>query len=317
MTRVAVLALPGGLASSLAITLDALETANQVSVNGGRKAPFEVVTVRADRGVAPTLGRGDLLIIPGLGTRSEAELMAGLATPAVRRAARIAVEAHGAGACVAASCASTFILAQAGLLSGRRATTTWWLAPVFRRLHPDVDLAPDQIVVADWPIATAGAAMAQMDLMLAVIGKFASPGLSEACARYLLLDQRRSQAPYMAVSFLAGQDAQIARAEAWAREHIARDFSMDELAAAAGLAPRTFARRLASVCGLSPVKFAQRLRMEAAERLLETTRLSVDEVARRVGYAEPSTLRRLIRREARRSPAELRRPAKLAGKPPR
>ncbi|MFD3262880.1 GlxA family transcriptional regulator [Phenylobacterium ferrooxidans] len=308
MMRVVVLALPGGLASSLAITLDALETANQVSLGGGRQAPFEVTTLRPDRGAPPGLGRGDLLIAPGLGTRSEAELIAGLATPAVRRAARIAADAHAAGASVAASCASTFILAQAGLLSGRRATTTWWLAPVFRRMHPDVDLAPDQIVVADWPIATAGAAMAQMDLMLAIIAKFASPGLSEACARYLLLDQRRSQAPYMAVSFLAGQDAQIARAEAWAREHIARDFSMDELAASAGLAPRTFARRLASVCGLSPVKFAQRIRMEAAERLLETTRLPVDEVARRVGYAEPSTLRRLIRREARRSPAELRRP---------
>ncbi|CAN5865819.1 hypothetical protein BH11PSE1_BH11PSE1_11830 [soil metagenome] len=307
MTRVAVLALPGGLASSLAITLDALDTANQVSLNGGRQAPFEVLTVKAERGTPTALGRGDLLIIPGLGTRSENELIAGLATPAVRRAARIAALAHAAGACVAASCASTFILGEAGLLSGRRATTTWWLAPVFRRLHPDVDLVPDQIVVADWPIATAGAAMAQMDLMLAVIAKFASPGLSEACARYLLLDQRRSQAPYMAVAFLAGQDPQIARAEAWARAHIARDFSMDELAAAAGLAPRTFARRLASVCGLSPVKFAQRIRMEAAERLLETTRLSVDEVARRVGYAEPSTLRRLIRREARRSPAELRR----------
>ncbi|WP_340646037.1 helix-turn-helix domain-containing protein [Phenylobacterium sp.] len=308
MTRVAVLALPGGLASSLAITLDALETANDVSLRGGRKAPFEVIAVRAERGGMPELGRGDLLIMPGLGVRSEAELIEGLATPAVRRAARFAAQAHMAGACVAASCASTFILAQAGLLSGRRATTTWWLAPVFRRLHPEVALVTEQIVVADWPIATAGAAMAQMDLMLAVVAKFASPGLSEACARYLLLDQRRSQAPYMAVTFLAGQDAQISRAEAWAREHIARDFSMDELAAAAGLSPRTFARRLASVCGLSPVKFAQRIRMEAAERLLETTRLSVDEVARRVGYAEPSTLRRLIRREARRSPAELRRP---------
>jgi transcriptional regulator GlxA family with amidase domain len=82
---------------------------------------------------------------------------------------------------------------------------------------------------------------------------------------------------------------------------------MDELAAAVSLTPRTFARRLASVCGLSPVRFAQRIRVEAAERLLETTRLSVDQVARRVGYAEPSTLRRLIRREARRSPAQLRR----------
>lgn len=307
MTRVWILSLPGGMASSLAITIDALETANQVSLSGGRPAPFDVQTLPIGGGGAAPFGKGDLLILPGLGVRSEAELATRLELPTVRRAGQIAARAHGAGASVAASCASTFILAQAGLLSGRRATTTWWLAPVFHRLHPDVELVADQIVVADWPIATAGAAMAQMDLMLTIIAKFTSPGLSEACARYLLLDQRRSQAPYMAVTFLAGQDEKIAKAEAWVRQNIERDFSMDEIAEAVSLTHRTFARRLASVCGLSPVKFAQRIRVEAAERLLETTRLSVDEVARRVGYAEPSTLRRLIRREARRSPAELRR----------
>ncbi len=310
MVRVWVLKLPDAMASSLAITFDALETANQVSVRGGRPAPFEVRTVpvgQAARVGSLDFARGDLLIVPGLRIRSEPELTASLATPAVRRAARIAAEAQAAGAFVAGSCAGTFILAQAGLLSGRRATTTWWLAPTFRRLHPDVDLIADRIVVADWPIATAGAAMAQMDLMLAVIARFASSGLAEACARYLLLDQRRSQVPYMAVGFLAGRDEQIARAEVWARDNIGRDFSVDELAAAAGLTPRTFARRLATVCGLSPIKFAQRIRVEMAERLLETTRLSVDEVARRVGYAEPSTLRRHIRRDARPSPAELRR----------
>lgn len=307
MARVWILSLPGGMASSLAITLDALETANHVSTSGGRPAPFDVRILEAGSGAVTAFAKGDLLILPGLGVRSEDELATRLADPAVRRAGQIAAQAHEAGASVAASCASTFILAQAGLLSGRRATTTWWLAPVFHRLHPDVEVVADQIVVADWPIATAGAAMAQMDLMLSIIAKFTSPSLSEACARYLLLDHRRSQAPYMAVTFLAGQDEKIARAEAWVRQNIDRDFSMDEIAEAVGLTPRTFARRLASVCGLSPVKFAQRIRMEAAERLLETTRLSVDEVARRVGYAEPSTLRRLIRREARRSPAELRR----------
>lgn len=310
MTRVWVLQLPNGMASSLAITRDALETANQVSVRGGRRAPFDVQTVQVSRTARSTpvdFTRRDLLIVPGMNVRSEAELVAALATPTVRRATRIAADAHAAGACITGSCAGTFILAQAGLLSGRRATTTWWLAPTFRRLHPDVDLTVDRIVVPDWPIATAGAAMAQMDLMLAVIAKFASSGLSEACARYLLLDSRKSQAPYMAVGFLAGRDEQISRAEVWARKNIARDFSMDELAAAANLSPRTFARRLATVCDLSPIKFVQRIRVEAAEHLLETTRLPVDEVARRVGYAEPSTLRRIIRREARPSPTEMRR----------
>jgi transcriptional regulator GlxA family with amidase domain len=231
-----------------------------------------------------------------LGTATGADLMKRLATPAIARAVRLVGEAHSAGAFVAGSCASTFILAEAGLLTGRRATTTWWFAPAFRKRYPEVELVAEQIVVADWPIATAGAAMAQMDLMLAVIAKFASPGVAEACARHLLLDHRCSQAPYMAVTFLAGQDQRIARAESWLRSNIERDFTMDELADAAGLTPRTFARRLKAVCDVSPVHFAQRIRGEVAVMLLETTGLSVDEISRRVGYSEPSTLRRLLRR---------------------
>ncbi|MBR7514118.1 AraC family transcriptional regulator, partial [Mycobacterium tuberculosis] len=76
------------------------------------------------------------------------------------------------------SCASTFLLAETGVLDGRRATTTWWYAPLFRQRYPKVTLEAEQIVVADWPVATGGAAMAQMDLMLAIVDKFAGPSLA-------------------------------------------------------------------------------------------------------------------------------------------
>ena len=303
MVRVVVLKLPDGMASSLAITLDVLTTANSLCRRAGRREPFDVRPLSVARAAAERFDAGDIVIVPGLGTASEAELIPRLESQAVRRAARLVSAARSAGATVAASCASTFILAEAGLLNGRRATTTWWLAPVFRKRYPEVELVADQIVVADWPVATAGAAMAQMDLMLAVVAKFASPATSQACARYLLLDQRRSQAPYMAMTFLAGQDERIARAESWLRQNVGRDLTMDELAAAAGLAPRTFARRVKAACGVSPVRFAQRIRGEVALRLLETTNLSVDEISRRVGYSEPSTLRRLLRRDSSRSPS--------------
>jgi transcriptional regulator GlxA family with amidase domain len=309
MARIVVLELPGGMASSFAITLDMLKTANAVGRGRGRRQPFEVETLKVTRTATSSFEARDIVIIPGLGTPTEAELMTCLASPPVRRAVRLVREARLAGAFVAGSCASTFILAEAGLLNGRRATTTWWFAPAFRKRYPDVELVAEQIVVADWPIATAGAAMAQMDLMLAVIAEFASPGLAEACARYLLLDHRRSQVPYMAITFLAGRDPRIARAESWLRGNIERDFTMDELAAAAGLTPRTFARRLKAVCDVSPVRFAQRIRGEVAVVLLETTKLSVDEISRRVGYSEPSTLRRLLRRQSSLSPSALRRSA--------
>jgi transcriptional regulator GlxA family with amidase domain len=90
------------------------------------------------------------------------------------------------------------------------------------------------------------------------------------------------------------------------RDNIARDFAIQELAEAVALAPRTFARRVAATCGVSPIQFVQQIRLETALFLLETTRLSVEQIARQVGYAEPSTLRRLIRRGTRHSPGHFR-----------
>ena len=306
MIKVAVIEIEGCMASSAAITHDVMTTANQIS-GAKRVPPFKVTTVRCGSRRSEVNLRGiDLVIVPGLGTASANELDLKLKSLACRRAGDMLTRAFGNGAMLAASCASTFLLAETGLLDRRRATTTWWLAPLFRQRYPRIELLTEQIVVADWPIATAGAAMAQMDLMLAVVGRFASPNLAKACANYLLLDERRSQAPFMAITYLAGQDPRIAAAETWVRDNIARDFAIEELAKAVALAPRTFARRIAATCGISPIQFVQRIRLETACLLLETTRLPVDEIARRVGYAEPSTLRRLIRRDTKHAPGHFR-----------
>jgi transcriptional regulator GlxA family with amidase domain len=305
MTKMAVLEIDKCMASSAAITHDVLATANRIGTK--RVPPFEVTTVRCGsrRGSADLRGI-ELVIVPGLGTPSAIELEAKLGSPMCRRAVDMLSGAHARGAMLAASCASTFLLAETGLLDGRRATTTWWFAPLFRERYPAIELQAEQMVIADWPIATAGAAMAQMDLMLAVVSRFAGPSLARACANYLLLEGRRSQAPFMAINYLASQDPKIAKAETWARDNIARDFSIEELAKAVALAPRTFARRVAVTCGLTPIQFVQRIRLETARWLLETTRLPVDEIARKVGYAEASTLRRLIRRDTKHPPGHFR-----------
>lgn len=306
MTKVAIIEIEGCMASSAAITHDVLATANRIGA-AKRALPFKTTTVRCGSRRSDVDLRGvELVIVPGLGTPTAEELERKLKSPACRRARDMLAQAFGRGAALAASCASTFLLADTGLLDGRRATTTWWLAPLFRQRYPAVELVPEQIVVADWPIATGGAALAQMDLMLAIVSRFAGPGLAQACANYLLLEERRSQAPFMAISYLAGQDERIARAEQWVRANIERDFAIEELAAAVALAPRTFARRMAATCGVSPIQFVQRIRLETARFLLETTRLPLDEIARRVGYAEPSTLRRLIRRDTKHPPGHFR-----------
>jgi transcriptional regulator GlxA family with amidase domain len=131
--------------------------------------------------------------------------------------------------------------------------------------------------------------------MLAVVRRFAGPDVAAMCARYLLLDVRRSQQPYVAIAALALGDAQLARADAWIRSQVGRTFALDELAAAVGSTPWTLARRFQRVCGMSPSRYVQQVRAEEARRrLAEGARF--EEAAYAVGFADPSALRRLLRR---------------------
>jgi transcriptional regulator GlxA family with amidase domain len=314
--------LDGAMPSAVAISLDLIATANRLREAAGRAPAFHVRVSGSGRRVAQhmhvhrqapssrtartTAAAPALLIIPGLGAVSEQSVMERLTRTDARAAITRVISTVNDGGLVAAGCSSAFLLAAAGVLDGRRATTTWWLAPAFQRQFPRVHLDVEAMVVHDGRLTTAGAAMAQLDLMLDVVRRHGSPSLAEQCARYLLLDGRRSQSRYMALGALAAADADVARAERWARAHIDTPFTMDELAAAAGLGTRTFARRVTRTTGLSPVRFVQRLRLEHATELLESTALSVEEIARRVGYAEPTTLRRLLRRHAGARPRELR-----------
>ncbi|CAL9452367.1 HTH-type transcriptional activator RhaS [Actinosynnema sp. ALI-1.44] len=289
MTSVRVLALDGAMATSVAITFDVLDTANRVK---GR--PVFRVTEDA----------ADVVVVPGLGLTSGAEVRALPGRPDARAAGDVLVDAVARGAEVATSCSGVFLPAAVGLLDGRRATTSWWLAPLFRRLHPGVELDAEALVVRDGPLTTAGAAMAHLDLMLTLVARHGGAELADRCARYLLADVRASQSAYMALGFLTAADPDVAAAERWARARLADDVSVADLAAAVGMSARTFARRVERATGLSPVRFLQRLRVETAVDLLTTTRLPVEDIARRVGYADPTTLRRVLRRETGRGPRD-------------
>jgi transcriptional regulator GlxA family with amidase domain len=316
MVTVDVLVLSGAMPSSVAITFDVLATANRLRSARGRRPAFDVrVAGSGSRQMRPLFGPvrpsdasvlADVLVLPGLGATTEAEIIARLQRRDAVAASRAVVAAIDRGAEVATSCSGTFLVASTGALDGRRATSSWWLAPIFRRMHPRVKLDTDALVVTDGPVTTAGAAMAQMDLALSLVTRHGGAQLADECARYLLLDERRSQTRYMALGFLSASNPAVAKAEAWARARLEHMFSVDEMAAAAGLSPRTFARHVERATGLSPVRFVQRLRAERAIELIETTHLPIDEVARRVGYSEPSTLRRVLQQFARRGPRELR-----------
>jgi transcriptional regulator GlxA family with amidase domain len=302
-TIVEVLVLKGGFPSSAAITFDVLATANRLRERQGRPAPFATRAkgsaakqARAFVGGVDASGSADVIVVPGPGFADEKQLPGRLLEGDVRAAVRTVAAGYASGVEIAGSCSGVFLLAEAGVLEGRRATTTWWLAPLFRSLYPGTDLDADALLVTDGPVMTAGASMAQLDLLLALVARHADGALADECARYLVLDQRRSQSRYMTMAHLTAKDDHVSRAERWVSSRLDEPVRVEDMAAAVSLSARTFARRVERATGLSPIKLLQRLRAERALELVETTRLPFEEIARQVGYSEASTLRSVLKR---------------------
>jgi transcriptional regulator GlxA family with amidase domain len=315
--RIQVLVLDGVFDVGLAAVLDTLATANDLAADRRPGAePFAIErvgvrrSVRTQQGlavpVAPVGDRApDLVIVPALGCKTPEALTAALARRDVADACAWLCRQAAAGASVTAACTATFVLAQSGLLNGHAATTTWWLAPMFRERFPHVELDESRMVVASGRVATAGAALAHLDLALWLIRR-RSPALAALTARYLIVDSRSSQASYAIADHLAHADPIVERFEAWARRHLADRFSLGQAARAVGTSERTLARRLRRVLGRTPLGYVQDLRVERAVHLLQTSDRSAEEIAAAIGYADAVTLRALLRRKTGRGVRELR-----------
>jgi transcriptional regulator GlxA family with amidase domain len=317
--RIHILALNGVFDTGLAAVLDAFGTANalaemtgisslrfQIKVVGLRKRittarGLSVPVIAAARARTP-----DAVVMPAILYMKPDLLVDALAGSEVREAGAVLRKWSGRGALTATACIGTFVLAEAGLLDGEEATTTWWLSPLFRQRYPQVRLDESRIIVQSNAVVTAGAALSHLDLALTLIRR-ASPDLANLTARYLVVDERTSQSIYSIPDHLANADPLIQQFERWARGHLAKGFSLDHAAKSLGTSKRTLARRMESVLGKSPLAFFQDLRIECAVHLLKTGHESVDQIAAEVGYANGMTLRALLRRKLGRGVGEIRR----------
>ncbi len=291
----------------LSAVLDALQTANELIGLARLSVPrFDVRTVGLRKSVRTSHGlrvpvqavdgrTPDVVVIPAIGFKMPGPLTTALERSDVGDAADVLRRWSARGAVMSAACIGTFVMAESGLLDDQRATTTWWLAPLFRERYPDVLLEESRMIVQSGRVVTAGAALSHMDLALWLIRR-SSPELASLTAKYLIVDSRPSQSAYALADHLVHADPIVQRFERWARSRLARRFSLDEAARAAGASKRTLARRMQSVLGTSPLSYFQDLRVERAVHLLKTTSAGVDEVAARVGYADGVTLRTLLRR---------------------
>ena len=304
--RVAVLALGGVFDLGLSAVLDAFHTANElIAMSRLGVSPFEVTTVGVRKTVKTSQGltvpvqdagpsTPDCVVVPAIGYKMPEPLEAALGKPEVKDAGALLREWSRQGATMTAACIGTFVMAESGVLAGQRATTTWWLAPLFRTRYPDVLLDESNMVVKSGRFVTAGAALGHMDLALWLV-RGVSPQLAALTARYLIVDSRPSQSAYALSDHLVHSDPIVQRFEAWARSRLTHGFSLDEAARSARCSKRTLARRTEAVLGKSPLSYFQSLRVERAVHLLKTSSASVDEVAARVGYQDGSTLRALLR----------------------
>ena len=314
--RVAILALDGLFDTGLTVALEAFGLANNFSALAGTPK-FEVTVVGVRKTVKSALGlnipvqaitprmRPDWVFVPALATGTPDLLVPAIKQLDVTSAVAQLRKWHDQGVQIAASCIGTFIVAETGLLDAREATTTWWLAPLFRQRYPHVRLDETKMLVPTDIGVTAGAAMGHLDLVLWLIRK-TSPALADMVSRYLLADIRSSQAPYIIPNHLAQADPLITRFEQWARKNLKTGFSLQSAAKALGITPRSLQRRCETVLGKSPLSYFQDLRVERARSLLHGSRMGVDAIAAEIGYADGATLRTLLRQRLGRGVRELR-----------
>jgi transcriptional regulator GlxA family with amidase domain len=316
--RVFVLALDGVFDTGLATVLDAFQTANELAeMSSLSSSRFEVTIVGLRRAVRTSQGlsvpvqpvgrrQPDCVVVPAIGYKMPEPLQRALLKPEIQEAGDVLRQWSKHGATMTAACVGTFVMAESGLLDHQHATTTWWLAPMFRKRFPNVLLDESNMIVKSGRFVTAGAALSHMDLALWLV-RGVSPQLASLTAKYLIVDSRPSQSAYALTDHLVHSDPIVQRFEGWARARLKFGFSLDDAAKAVGSSKRTLARRMQSVLGKSPLSYFQSLRVERAVHLLKTGSANVDEVAEKVGYAEGATLRALLRRRLNLGVKEIRR----------
>jgi transcriptional regulator GlxA family with amidase domain len=207
-------------------------------------------------------------------------------------------------------CTGAILLARAGLLDGRRATTHWAYCDKLSRDHPAVEVDPDPIYVRDGHVSTSAGVTSGIDLALALVEEDLGREVALAIARHLVVFLRRpgNQAQFSAQ--LAAQTAQrepLREVQQWISEHPGADLSVEALAARASLSPRHFARAFQAETGMTPGRYVDRVRLEHARRLLEETSDGVEEISRASGYGTPEAMRRAFVRTLGTAPAEYRR----------
>jgi transcriptional regulator GlxA family with amidase domain len=218
------------------------------------------------------------------------------------------------GVRVASVCSGTFVLAEAGLLDGKRATTHWQRTRQFLATYPQVKLEPDQIFVRDGNIWSSAGITAGIDLALAMVAEDYGDAIVERTARQLVLYHRRSggQSQFSSLLELKAPTGRFGPLLTWARENLDSRLTVDDLAERAGMSARHFTRAFIAETGATPSKAIERLRIEVARSRVQSSSEAIERVAETTGFRDPERMRRAFIRAFGQPPQSLRRAARSA-----
>ncbi|MFB9949314.1 GlxA family transcriptional regulator [Rhizobium puerariae] len=211
----------------------------------------------------------------------------------------------------ASVCSGAYILAEAGLLDGRRATTHWANSDDFSRRYPKIRLDAERIFIRDGDVWTSAGISAGIDLALALIEDDLGPEIARRTAQQLVVHQRRpgGQSQFSALVELGGRTGRFLDLIEWMRANLAEPLTVERLADRVAMSPRNFARAFAAETGTTPAKAVERLRLETARRAVETSHAPLEHIAEATGFGEPGRMRRAFIRSFGQPPQALRRAA--------
>jgi transcriptional regulator GlxA family with amidase domain len=295
------------IASRFAGTAASTETVPSIRVLAATPGPVrsssgvELVA----RGLKPAGAIRTLIVAGGEGVRAAARCDKTLAF--VKAMARRGVR-------VASVCSGAYILAEAGLLDGRRATTHWRRTRHFLSAYPKVKLEPDRIFVRDGEIWSSAGISAGIDLALALVAEDFGDAVAQETARQLVLYHRRSggQSQFSSLLELKAPTGRFGPLLSWAREHLEAPLTVEDLAEQAGMSSRHFTRAFMAETGTTPSKAVERLRIEVARQRVQSSSEAIERVAQLTGFRDPERMRRAFIRAFGQPPQSLRRAARAS-----
>jgi transcriptional regulator GlxA family with amidase domain len=249
------------------------------------------------------------------GTLSTLIVAGGEGVRTAARSARILAFVRAAakrGVRIASVCSGAYILAEAGLLDGRRATTHWQRTEHFLATYPKVRLEPDRIFVRDGAIWSSAGISAGIDLALAMAAEDFGEDVSQETARQLVIYHRRSggQSQFSSLLELKASTRRFGSLLTWAREHLDAPLTVEHLAERAGMSTRHFTRAFIAETGSTPSKAVERLRLEVARQQVQSSTEAIERVAQSTGFRDPERMRRAFIRAFGQPPQSLRRAAR-------